>query len=40
MCVFCGRRVTGKQQYADGACRKRAFDRRIVTVQAIKKGTK
>lgn len=25
----CGRRVTGKKQYADGACRKRAFDRRV-----------
>jgi DNA (cytosine-5)-methyltransferase 1 len=25
----CGRRVTGKQQYSDGACRKRAFDRRV-----------
>lgn len=25
----CGRRVTGKQNYADGACRKRAFDRRV-----------
>lgn len=25
----CGRRVTGKQKYFDGACRKRAFDRRV-----------
>lgn len=25
----CGRLVTGKQQYAEGACRKRAFDRRV-----------
>jgi len=25
----CGRLVTGKQQYANGACRKRAFDRRV-----------
>lgn len=25
----CGRRVTGKQTYFDGACRKRAFDRRV-----------
>lgn len=25
----CGRRVTGKQQYAGGACRKRVFDRRV-----------
>ncbi|MFZ2406289.1 MAG: DNA cytosine methyltransferase, partial [Methylobacter sp.] len=32
LCVCsCGRRVTGKQQYAEGACRKRAFDRRTVT---------
>jgi len=26
---YCGRRVTGKQIYANGACRKRAFDRRV-----------
>lgn len=25
----CGRRVTGKQRYFDGACRKRSFDRRV-----------
>jgi len=25
----CGRRVTGRQKYANGACRKRAFDRRV-----------
>jgi DNA (cytosine-5)-methyltransferase 1 len=25
----CGRRVTGRQKYFDGACRKRAFDRRV-----------
>jgi DNA (cytosine-5)-methyltransferase 1 len=25
----CGRRVTGRQLYAEGACRKRAFDRRV-----------
>lgn len=25
----CGRRVTGKQQYSGGACRKRVFDRRV-----------
>jgi DNA (cytosine-5)-methyltransferase 1 len=25
----CGRRVTGNQTYATGACRKRAFDRRV-----------
>jgi DNA (cytosine-5)-methyltransferase 1 len=25
----CGRRVTGKQKYFDGACRKRSFDRRV-----------
>jgi len=31
----CGRRVTGKQQYANGACRKRVFDRRTVTGQAL-----
>ena len=26
----CGQRVTGKQQYANSACRKRAFDRRLL----------
>lgn len=31
----CGRPVTGKQHYANGACRKRAFDRRSVTDQVI-----
>lgn len=25
----CGRRVTGKKKYSTGACRKRAFDRRV-----------
>lgn len=30
----CGRPVTGRQHYANGACRKRAFDRRSVTDQA------
>jgi DNA (cytosine-5)-methyltransferase 1 len=25
----CGRRVTGKHKYFDGACRKRSFDRRV-----------
>lgn len=29
----CGRRVTGKQQYFDGSCRKRAFDRRLACLK-------
>lgn len=40
LCVCsCGRPVTGKQRYANGACRKRAFDRRTVTGQAINYAT-
>jgi DNA (cytosine-5)-methyltransferase 1 len=34
----CGRRVTGNQKYATGACRKRAFDRRVTDQVAISSG--
>jgi DNA (cytosine-5)-methyltransferase 1 len=31
----CGRRVTGRRKYAEGACRKRAFDRRVTDQVSI-----